>query len=160
MMKPASFLLLGWMFCFSASAAPPKMIAENRFTNPTDVIRHYAERDSWGFVWSGLSQDERTALTQWSSSPLPQTAYLIRKYEIIEPVKIAGDQARVEILYDVIAYTDGRGTQLPFTGPTKRVIYELKKTAGIWRISGPSPLQQPAFVRPDRYPLPLPELNP
>jgi hypothetical protein len=134
---------------------PPHMVAENRFKTPEEVVKHYAERDSWGFIWTGWAKDERTALSMWQSSPLPETVYLIRGYEIL-PAKPQGDSVRVEVLYDMIVSTDGQGTLIEKGPKSKRVIYTLKKTRGVWKIESPSPLKQPAFVRPERYPIPLP----
>jgi hypothetical protein len=117
------------------------------------------ERDRWGYVWSGMHAREREALTLWKVSPFPQTAYLIEGYEVIEPILRAGNQARVEVLYRISAHTDGRGARLPLESPTRRVIYELEFTQGAWRLHGPSPLRQPAFIDPKVYPMELPPEN-
>lgn len=140
----------------SASINPPSMVSQNRFKKPEEVLAHYCERDAWGFIWSGWARDERQALSVWQSSPLPETVYLIRSFEVLPP-QTQGNSARVEVIYNVIAATDGQGTLIEKGPKSKRVIYQLKKTGTAWKIESPSPLKHPAFVRPDRYPIRIPE---
>lgn len=139
-----------------AATQPPAMLNQNAFTRPEDVMKHYCERDSWGFIWSGWAKDERQALALWQSSPLPETIYVIRKFEVL-PAQIQGSTAKVEVLYDVVVTTDGHGGLIAKGPKTKRVIYQLKKVAGQWKIESPSPLKQAAYIRHDRYPVKLPK---
>ena len=135
--------------------SPPPLLFENRFMRPEEVVKHYVERDRWGFIWSGMTNEERQALTLWPLAPHPEVAYLVEKIEI-GPTQAVADRATIEVIYHVNARTDGRGTRLPLTTSKKRVIYQLERHRGKWRIVTPAAQAIACFVDPKVFPIRLP----
>jgi hypothetical protein len=141
----------------------------NDFASPNEVVAYYAARDASGFVWSGLLDVERRAFTTWSEAPAQDTFYVASSYTVGKP-KIQGDEATVEVRYQIEGVADGHGTLEPSREKTLVITYTLVRgqgssggralagttaatAASSWKISKPdAPEVSPIVVR-NRFPL-------
>lgn len=156
-------------FCALAgeSGEHQKLRVVNDFSSPNEVVAYYVARDASGFVWSGLLDVERRAFTTWSEAPAQDTFYVASSYTVGQP-KVHGDQATVEVRYQIEGVADGHGTLEPSRDKTLVITYTLVRGpsgsamralagngsgASAWRISKPdAPEVSPIVVR-NRFPL-------
>ena len=103
------------------------------------MVRYYCGRDASGFVWSGLLETERKAFTFWKDMPDQDSFYVADKYEVlgarVDPKQ--ADAATVEVVYDILGIGDAHGNLVPAADKQKRVVFELRKERGSWKIAKP-----------------------
>lgn len=126
----------------------------NDFKSPEEVVGYYCGRDASGFVWSGLLDIERKAFTTWSEIPEQDTFYIAKKYQItVLPSSVAAkDVARVEVRYEITGMGDAHGTRMPSIEPELRVVFDLKRVGGAWKIMRPLPTEISPVVLESKFP--------
>lgn len=130
---------LGWQasLAYGTLSGHERLKLRNDFKNPEDVVRYYCARDASGFIWSGLLESERRAFTLWREVPQHDSFYVARKYEIRTAKITSQDQAQVEVIYDLVGVSDGNGTLDPSRETSRRVVFNLKRIGGQWKIAEP-----------------------
>jgi hypothetical protein len=149
-MRPQAFLTLGLVFVTLGALSVPAradsgrehLRIRNDFRTPEEVIHYYCARDASGFVWTGLLDAERAAFTLWNQSPQQDSFYVAHDYKI-QPAHVSGNEASVEVTYDLAGMGDAQGTRVPaavFGVPkTRTVQFVLRRENGVWRIAKPDP---------------------
>ena len=132
-------ILVGASSVQSSVMTHERLRVRNGFKTPEEVIAYYCARDASGFVWSGLLDAERKAFTVWNEAPQQDSFYLARNYEVKPSERIGHDQNRatVAVHYNLIAVSDGHGTQVPPDDPELQVNFDLKRVGGVWKIVKP-----------------------
>lgn len=164
------WLLALMTFAFGAGTSEHQRLrVTNDFASPNEVVAYYAARDASGFVWSGLLDVERRAFTTWSEAPAQDTFYVASSYSVGQPkVTAKGDEATVEVRYQIEGIADAHGSLEPAHEKTLVITYTLVRgpanaagralagstgSATAWRISKPdAPDVSPIVVR-NRFPL-------
>ncbi len=115
------------------------MRVRNHFKTPEEVVAYYCARDAAGFVWSGLLESERAAFTLWHNTPQQDSFFIAKKYKVHAGEMIAHekDRASVEVTYELAGVGDAHGTRAPATQTDYKVIFDLKKVSGVWKIIKP-----------------------
>lgn len=171
-MRVVATVFLGLLNLLSVGAPPEptahqKLRVVNDFASPSEVVAYYAARDASGFVWSGLLDVERRAFTTWSEAPAQDTFYVASSYSVGTP-KVQGDQATVEVRYQIEGVSDAHGTLEPARDKTLVVTYTLVRgaaaapagrslaagsAAAAWKISKPEATEVSPIVMRNRFPL-------
>jgi hypothetical protein len=134
----AALLALAGVSALEAAPTPEheRLRLRNDLKTPAEVVRYYCGRDASGFVWSGLLDSERKAFTTWTDVPQQDSFFIAKSYEVI-PRATEGDRATVEVKYEVTGIGDAHGTRLPPPAPELRVVFDLKRVNGAWKIARP-----------------------
>jgi hypothetical protein len=108
---------------------------------PEDVVSYFVERDSAGFVWSGLDAPEVREFTNWTIRPSSES-YLVATQVKIAPVRHEGksdSQAVVDVDYHIEGMVSGMGGVTPTgNGGAYRRSFHLSKIDGKWKIVAPA----------------------
>ena len=136
--------------------AIPRQRLANTFAKPEEVVEYYCSRDAAGFVWTGLLRKEVSEFTEWPEAPQHDSFLVARGYKVgrAEFIDKNGQEARVEVLYDMIGLGDAHGTWVPAIKKKERVIFELRKLDGAWRIRSPQPQSLSPVIVEGRFPYP------
>lgn len=116
-----------------------RLRVRNTFKSPEEVVSYYCARDASGFVWSGLLDSERTAFTRWSEAPQVDSFYIAKSYQVHPSERIAHDsnRAAVEVSYHLVAVGDAHGTRTPPPQADYKVVFDLNRVGGAWKIVKP-----------------------
>jgi hypothetical protein len=116
-----------------------RLRVRNTFKSPEEVVSYYCARDASGFVWSGLLDSERTAFTRWTEAPQVDSFYIAKSYQIHPSERIAhdGNRAAVEVSYELLGVGDAHGTRTPPPTPAYKVVFDLSRVNGAWKIVKP-----------------------
>ncbi len=136
----------------SAMQEHERLRIHNTFKAPEDVVRYYVNRDASGFVWSGLLDAERAAFTTWKDAPQHDSFFIATRYEIIPVRANKSDEAQVEVRYVLKGVGDAHGTLVPAQDPHHRVLFNLKKVNGLWKIASPEPPSVSPVVLESNFP--------
>ena len=120
----------------SKSMEHTRLKYKNDFKNPEEVVQYYCGRDASGFVWTGLLDIERKAFTLWKSIPDQDSFYIAKDYEV-KKLKQTSSSAEVAVTYHLVGIGDGNGTRMPPTKSEIKVVFNLKKDQGRWKIASP-----------------------
>jgi hypothetical protein len=123
-----------------SSSDHERLRIKNTFNTPEEVVRYYCGRDASGFVWSGLLEIERKNFTLWKGLPQSDSFYIAREYKILD-TQAHGDEASVQVLYELTGLGDAHGTISPTDPSQRRVTFKLRKDKGSWKIAEPDALQ-------------------
>jgi hypothetical protein len=137
-----------------SALAHERLRLRNTFRSPEEVVNYYCARDASGFVWSGLLDSERSAFTTWNEAPQQDSFLIAKDYQIAAPTKSSAnaDSAIVEVKYSLVAIGDAHGTRMPAPRSPYLVRFDLKKVAGVWKISKPDPKEISPVVLESKFP--------
>lgn len=156
-----SFIALLAFEAFMQSARAELRVT-NAFQTPRQVLEHFLKRDSEGFVFSGLLESERQALTYWKESPSQDTFYVAKSHKITERKAEKEQEAAFDVDYDLVSIADAHGTLVPLARrlSKKRVMYVLRKDAqGRWKIARPEARSIVPILSQKRVQTWLPEIH-
>ena len=148
-------LLLGSSSLHATIVQHERLRSKNTFNTPEEVVAYYCARDASGFVWSGLLDAEVRAFTSWKEAPQHDVFYIAKNYEI-NPQRVTtihGNQADVEVRYTLVALGDANNTRIPVNSPELRVVFNLRKTEGVWKIDSPAPQDLTPVVLESKFPV-------
>jgi hypothetical protein len=116
-----------------------RLRVRNTFKSPEEVVAYYCARDASGFVWSGLLDSERTAFTRWSEAPEVDSFYIAKSYQVhpSERIKHDNNRAAVEVSYNLLGVGDAHGTRSPPPQTEYKVVFDLSRVNGAWKIVKP-----------------------
>jgi hypothetical protein len=131
-----------------------RLRVRNTFKTPEEVVSYYCARDASGFVWSGLLDAERAAFTQWREAPQVDSFYIAKEYRVHPSEKIHHDpnRASVEVSYELLGVGDGHGTRTPPPDPHYKVVFDLDRVQGVWKIAKPGPGEIAPVVLEAKFP--------
>jgi hypothetical protein len=133
-------------------AEKPKsaLVVKNTFARPEDVLAAFLNYDEQGYIWAGMSDLSREALTQWKEPPSAETFYRYSKRDISKTQWISAVEARIPVTWTVVEHRDGFGTQLDLPKDRRyQVVFTLKKDSdGRWRIHSPRAESYRSVLRP------------
>lgn len=123
----------------SSLLAHERLRVRNVFKSPEEVVAYYCARDASGFVWSGLLDSERTAFTRWREPPSVDSFLIAKSYQVhpSERIKHDNNRAAVEVSYDLLGIGDAHGTRSPPPQLTYKVVFDLSRVNGAWKIVKP-----------------------
>jgi len=128
----------GAVFCQEKSSSA--LVVKNTFTRPEDVLAAFLNYDEQGYIWAGMSDLSRSALTNWQESPASETFYRYAKRTLGKTTTVSASEVTIPVTWTVTEHRDGFGTQLALPKDGRyQVSFRLKKESdGRWRIQAPT----------------------
>ncbi len=140
------------LFTQASTESHERLRVRNTFKTPEEVVNYYCARDASGFVWSGLLDIERKAYTLWKESPQQDSFYIAKDYHV-RVLKNAGNQAQVEVDYELLGIGDANGAKMQPPVPFYKVIFYLKKVDNLWKIEKPESREISPIVLQSKFPV-------